>query len=151
VQLVLGSNQLNGSIPGSIGDLSSLQELYLYNNQISGSIPSSIANLEDLESIRLDGNQLSGLIPTAIADLPNLSFCSLRSEFGNSDLCRIESFMACGTYISGKLLLDLTILIVCAFNQTTASVEETPSTTDHPITTEQPEQTPLLEELVSTV
>jgi Leucine-rich repeat (LRR) protein len=135
--LDLGYNQLNGSIPESIGDLDQLQELYLDNNQLSGTIPSSIGS-SSLEYLYLYSNQLSGLIPISIADMPNLSSCFVSL---NSDLCRVESFTACGTDISGILLLDLTISIVCASDQTTASMKEATSKTDHFSTTEQPEQT----------
>jgi len=41
----LANNQLNGSIPSAIGNLTKLTTLYLYNNLLSGSIPLELGNL----------------------------------------------------------------------------------------------------------
>ena len=65
-------NNLSGSIPSGIGNLSDLQTLYLQNNNLSGSIPSSIGNLSKLETLHLHSNQLSGNIPIEIGNLTNL-------------------------------------------------------------------------------
>jgi hypothetical protein len=62
----LYGNNLNGSIPSSIGNLVNLQGLWLGNNQLSGSIPSSIGNLVSLQYLVLSSNQLSGSIPSSI-------------------------------------------------------------------------------------
>jgi hypothetical protein len=67
--LSLGSNQLTGSIPPEIGNLTNLTELYLFNNQLTGSIPSEIGNLTNLTKLMLSDNQLSGEIPQSICDL----------------------------------------------------------------------------------
>ncbi|XP_047333806.1 putative kinase-like protein TMKL1 [Impatiens glandulifera] len=62
--LYLGVNTLTGSIPLELGYSSSLSELDLGNNLLNGSLPASIWNLCDrLSSIRLHGNSLSGEIP----------------------------------------------------------------------------------------
>ena len=44
----LYQNNLTGSIPPSLGNLTSLQELKLQKNAFSGSIPSSLGNLKAL-------------------------------------------------------------------------------------------------------
>ena len=44
----LYQNNLTGSIPPSLGNLTSLQELKLEKNAFSGSIPSSLGNLKTL-------------------------------------------------------------------------------------------------------
>ena len=63
IELELGGNNLIGSIPASLADLSQLQLLDLWGNQLSGSIPASLGNLSPLEYLDLEGNQLSGSIP----------------------------------------------------------------------------------------
>jgi Leucine-rich repeat (LRR) protein len=73
-------NNLNGSIPPSIGNLVNLQSLFLGVNRITGSIPSSIGNLVNLTSLLLYANKLSGGIPSSIGNLVNLTTLSLRSN-----------------------------------------------------------------------
>ena len=45
-ELDLGYNQLTGSIPPEIGNLTNLESLHLNNNQLTGMIPESICNLD---------------------------------------------------------------------------------------------------------
>ena len=63
VTLVLGNNQLIGTLPNSLGNLSSLQSLYLPLNQLTGSVPSTLGSLSQLQTLDLDHNQLTGNIP----------------------------------------------------------------------------------------
>jgi len=65
---------LTGSIPFSIGDLSSIGGINLYNNQLTGSIHNSIGKLSTLEFINLSGNQLSGSLPQSIGNLKLLGY-----------------------------------------------------------------------------
>jgi Leucine-rich repeat (LRR) protein len=71
-QLWLNGNQLSGAIPTSLGSLSQLQYLYLSFNQLSGSIPTSLGNLSQLLILSLYDNELSGNIPTSLSNLSNL-------------------------------------------------------------------------------
>lgn len=76
-QLNLGSNNLSGSIPSTIGNLVNLKFLLLRNNQLTGSIPSAMGTLVALEELRLEQNQLSGSIPTAIQNNKALKYLVL--------------------------------------------------------------------------
>ena len=71
-RLALSGNQLTGSIPTQIGNLSSLRELYLQNNQLTGSIPTQLGNLSNLWLMFLGRNQLTGSIPTQLGNLSSL-------------------------------------------------------------------------------
>jgi Leucine-rich repeat (LRR) protein len=71
-ELFLNGNQISGSIPTEIGNLTQLQYLHLDNNKLTGSIPSSIGNLKDLKNLYLNKNNLSGEIPTSIGNLSSL-------------------------------------------------------------------------------
>lgn len=62
-ELDLEFNELEGSIPSSIGDLVHLTLLNLLLNNLTGSIPNEIGNLSELQSLNLGWNNLSGLIP----------------------------------------------------------------------------------------
>jgi len=70
--LILSANQLSGTIPPEIGNLTNLQELTLSRNQLSGPIPPEIGNLTNLTKLDLSSNQLSGAIPPEMGNLDNL-------------------------------------------------------------------------------
>ena len=70
--LILGRNQLNGSIPLELGNLAKLAVLDLAGNQLSGSIPPELGNLENLQGLFLFDNQLSGSIPHELCGLTSL-------------------------------------------------------------------------------
>ena len=81
----LDSNNLTGSIPECIGNLSKLKELSLEWNQLTDSIPDSIWNLTNLEDFRVGGNQLTGSIPESIGNLTKLRWLVLReNQFSGS-------------------------------------------------------------------
>ncbi len=67
--LVLDHNQLTGSIPTSVGNLTALTSIYLRSNQLTGSIPRSVGNLTALQRLYLDGNQLNGPLPIELGNL----------------------------------------------------------------------------------
>ncbi|XP_044946883.1 probable leucine-rich repeat receptor-like protein kinase At1g35710 [Hordeum vulgare subsp. vulgare] len=71
-------HRIIGSI-GSIGNLASLEFLYLSNNRITGSI-GSIGNLTSLESIDLSNNQFNGLLPPELGSPVHLVYLDLRSN-----------------------------------------------------------------------
>ena len=62
---------LDGMIPGSLGNLASLTNLWLNKNMLSGDVPSELGSLSSLTRWRLSGNMLTGCIPAALADVSN--------------------------------------------------------------------------------
>ncbi|MEO1052727.1 MAG: T9SS type A sorting domain-containing protein [Bacteroidota bacterium] len=77
VGLKLGDNNLVGTIPSEIGELTDLTKLELFKNQLSGTIPSALSNLDNLLFLKLYRNQLSGEIPAELGDLDRLISLSL--------------------------------------------------------------------------
>ncbi|XP_064981102.1 nodulation receptor kinase-like isoform X5 [Musa acuminata AAA Group] len=76
--LNLSSNNLQGSIPTSIGDLSELRELYLEDNNFTGSVPESFLSLHHLSNLSIKCNpHLDSQLP------PGLSRRNLTVSSGN--------------------------------------------------------------------
>ncbi len=81
-RLELPGNQLIGSIPPELGNLSSLETLYLSDNQLTGSIPPELGNLSSLETLYLSDNQLTGSIPPELGNLSSLETLYLGGNNG---------------------------------------------------------------------
>jgi Leucine-rich repeat (LRR) protein len=71
--LNLGNNNFTGVIPPEIGQLKSLDTLYLSSNSLSGEIPRQLCSLMNLQVLELSNNRLTGAIPS---DLNKLHFLS---------------------------------------------------------------------------
>ncbi|MEQ8926224.1 MAG: hypothetical protein RLO81_10455, partial [Fulvivirga sp.] len=69
-----GDNGMNltGSLPSTIGNLTSLIALDISGNQLTGTIPNEVGNMTALETFNLRENQLSGDLPDAVWQLPNI-------------------------------------------------------------------------------
>ena len=113
-QLSLVSNQLNGSIPPELEDLSSLTDLDLNTNLLSGSIPMELKNLANLSYLNLSFNQLGGSIPPELGDLSSLTVLNLRAnqlsgsippELG--DLSSLLQLNLRGNQLSGNIPVEL--------------------------------------------
>ncbi|KAF6987017.1 hypothetical protein CFC21_004690 [Triticum aestivum] len=75
--LFLFENQITGSIPPEIGNLTMLNELSLYTNQITGPIPFELGYLLNLQNFGLSNNQISGTIPDSIGNNTKLVVLNL--------------------------------------------------------------------------
>ena len=62
----LSENQLVGSIPSELGNLSNLTSLNLGGNQLTGVIPVELGDINELTSLYLGDNQLTGGIPAKL-------------------------------------------------------------------------------------
>ena len=90
--LNLENNQLTGSIPSEIGNLTNLTYLDLQYNLLTGSIPPEIGNLTNLEFLSLGYNQLTGSIPSEI--------CDLNIDWGFSQSFNLSNNQFCPPYPS---------------------------------------------------
>ncbi|CAJ1971002.1 unnamed protein product [Sphenostylis stenocarpa] len=71
-KLLLGANDLVGTIPPSLGNLSSLQNITLARNHLVGSIPHVLGRLSNLKEFNLGLNKLSGVVPDSLYNLSNI-------------------------------------------------------------------------------
>ncbi|KAI6671393.1 hypothetical protein NL676_006278 [Syzygium grande] len=87
--LDLSRNDLNGTIPLSIGNMASLTTLVISNNFLSGEIPRFWSNLSLLYILDMSNNSLSGPIPSEICRLSNLHIVDLSHNklSGSIPLC----------------------------------------------------------------
>lgn len=76
----LDSNNLDGTLPAQIGQLSKLWSLDVKNNLITGGLPTDIRLLQTLYNLRLDYNNFSGNISKEIGQLQNLRILNLNSN-----------------------------------------------------------------------
>jgi len=76
----LVDNQLWGSIPPELGDLSSLAQLNLSDNLLRDPIPPELGNLSNLGQLDLAGNWLEGPIPPEIGNLMSLRSLNLSNN-----------------------------------------------------------------------
>ena len=79
-ELSLSGNQLSGAIPPELGDLANLDHLWLQHNQLTGAIPPELGQLTRLELLNLQENQLTGAIPQSLTNLTELRFLDLHEN-----------------------------------------------------------------------
>ena len=75
--IMIGANNLTGSIPAELGGFANLNYLFLNNNQLSGQIPPELGKLKNLITLNLSYNQLNGNIPIQLGGLMNLTWLEL--------------------------------------------------------------------------
>ncbi|KAI7726693.1 hypothetical protein M8C21_010969, partial [Ambrosia artemisiifolia] len=77
----LGDNQLSGSIPLRLFNSNmKLIHLLLENNRLTGTIPSTLGLVTSLEVVRLDRNLLRGSVPSNINNLTNTTYLFLSNN-----------------------------------------------------------------------
>ncbi|KAK9664157.1 hypothetical protein RND81_14G022800 [Saponaria officinalis] len=76
----LSSNNLVGTIPEELTNMSALFALNLSFNHLTGHIPENIGNLKTVESLDLSNNHLSGTIPQSLASISWISYLNLSNN-----------------------------------------------------------------------
>ena len=89
-KIELNKNDLSGTLPLELGDLSKLQSLKLRSNDLSGTLPSELGDLSNLQWLELRSNDLSGTLPSDLSNLRDLDLVhnnlsgTLPSELGGA-------------------------------------------------------------------
>ncbi|XP_048136713.1 receptor kinase-like protein Xa21 [Rhodamnia argentea] len=73
-------NRLSGNIPSSIGNLRGIDLLYIGNNKFTGSVPDTIGNLVKLKELRIQMNKLTGNIASTIGNMTELTELILKGN-----------------------------------------------------------------------
>ncbi|MDH5507079.1 MAG: leucine-rich repeat domain-containing protein [Anaerolineae bacterium] len=114
VTLTLSNNNLTGTLPIEIGNLTHLVYLYVQTNQITGSIPTQIGNMTSLSILYAFGNQFSGTIPVELGSLANLTRIGLNhnqltgsipTQLGNLSL--LETLTLNNNQLTGGIPIEL--------------------------------------------
>nr|GMC54097.1 receptor-like protein 12 [Ipomoea batatas] len=87
--LGLSGNRFYGSIPPTIGNLSSLTNLDLNNIMLQGDIPETLCNLHSLNTLYLSNNMFSGLNPQCLGNITSLRHLSLDFKMPQGNIPRI--------------------------------------------------------------
>lgn len=86
VQLLLPSNNLDGSIPNEIVALSRLRTIDASSNIIQGNLPTTITKLSDLQKLNLEMNIISGELPPEFGELRALTDLNLAENMFTGSL-----------------------------------------------------------------
>ncbi|XP_068345639.1 putative leucine-rich repeat receptor-like serine/threonine-protein kinase At2g24130 [Pyrus communis] len=84
--LLLQENQIFGSIPPNIGNLSKLVVLNLTSNLLNGTISANISQLSHLEQLFLSHNLFTGTIPAALGQMTHLGLLDLSHNSFSGDI-----------------------------------------------------------------
>ncbi|VFQ86327.1 unnamed protein product [Cuscuta campestris] len=92
--LIVSGNPLNGNIPTSIGNFSSLEKFYADGCNISGVVPGEIGNSVELILLSLNDNYLTGPVPRTMKGIQGL-FLQGNAIDGSSlhALCEFHSLL----------------------------------------------------------
>lgn len=112
--LVLNENNLSGTLPPEIGNLSELDYLALSKNFISGNLPSELSQLEKLEYLHLDDNLLNGPILSDIGMMSNLKIIRLNNNLFSGQipaslghLNHAWELVLCNNKLTGRIPAEL--------------------------------------------
>ncbi|CAI0552251.1 unnamed protein product [Linum tenue] len=80
VLLIISDNWITGSIPSGLENLVNLNMVDLSLNLFTGRIPSYFGNFSNLQGLQLQGNQFSGRIPSSLGNLTQLNRVDISSN-----------------------------------------------------------------------
>ncbi len=70
--LIINASNLVGALPNSLSKLTSLDVLSIYNTQLTGTLSPTLGNLKSLRILQIGISNISGTIPDVLGDLENL-------------------------------------------------------------------------------
>ncbi|XP_058751867.1 receptor-like protein kinase [Vicia villosa] len=82
----ISHNEINGSIPSSLGNCTNLTDLMLSANKLSGRIPPELGKLVNLRTLDLGHNDLEGPLPFQLANCTKMDKFDVGFNFLNGSL-----------------------------------------------------------------
>jgi Leucine-rich repeat (LRR) protein len=80
----VSGNRLEGTLPNSLGSISTLRDVYLSSNAYEGTLPQSIANLPNLVNLDVSNNKLDGKLPKTLKSTNLETFNLARNQFAGT-------------------------------------------------------------------
>ena len=112
LELVVADNNITGELPTEFGMLNMLTSLVVEDTSISGTIPSHLADISGLQHLVLDSNSFEGSLSSEFCGMASLSTLSVNNNPG------ITCFDSCITGLSGTVDVSLSqaeyTLLSCA-------------------------------------
>ncbi|KAI4296122.1 hypothetical protein L6164_036107 [Bauhinia variegata] len=85
IHVLFESNQLSGSIPSTLGNVTTLEVVRLDNNSLTGRVPENLNNLNHVRELFLSNNKLSGPLPD-LSKMNSLNYLDMSNNgFEQSD------------------------------------------------------------------
>ncbi|XP_070012335.1 probable LRR receptor-like serine/threonine-protein kinase At3g47570 [Nicotiana sylvestris] len=110
----IGTNHFTGIIPQEIGNLVNLVVLFMEENQITGSLPISIFNISSLQTLGLWRNNLNGSLSQEIGNSTKMQVIDLEENMFTgeipkeiSNLVELEEFLIDSNNFSGSLAMEI--------------------------------------------
>ncbi len=103
-------NQLTGNIPAELGNCTKMKIISLEQNRLTGPIPLEFANWTQLEVLALNNNNLSGDVTDIYASFPNLLILNLYflpSLTGHLDLSNCSNLIGYEGIVNGISSIDI--------------------------------------------
>ena len=88
VRLEVDRNNLSGTIPAALGNLTQLERLDLSRNDLTGTVPPELGNLTLLERLYISWNRLRGALPESLTNLRQMRIFWFHE---NGGLCLLSS------------------------------------------------------------
>ncbi|KAI2514299.1 hypothetical protein MHU86_192 [Fragilaria crotonensis] len=60
---------IHGTIPTEMANVKRMEQMWLYNNTLTGNVPSELGYLESMKILYLDGSRLTGEVPSQVCNL----------------------------------------------------------------------------------
>ncbi|PWA90733.1 protein kinase-like domain-containing protein [Artemisia annua] len=113
IHVILNNNQLNGTIPASIGTVGTLEVIRLDSNSLRGRVPQNITNAKNVNELYLSNNNLNGSVPNLVG-MDSLFYVDMsNNSFDTSDIpswFRLESLTTLlmdKTQLQGEIPSDM--------------------------------------------